>query len=55
MFRDELDKFADEARRALFSLNFSQKRAIALNAVDKIVGTPRQSPIHGFIPNSLHP
>ena len=44
-YRDELDKFADEARRALFSSNFSQKQAIVLNVVDKIVGTPRQLPM----------
>ncbi|WLA73368.1 recombinase family protein [Bradyrhizobium diazoefficiens] len=52
--KEELELFADEARNTLHNLSFSQKRAILLNTVDKIVGTPSELQIYGAIPIENH-
>jgi site-specific DNA recombinase len=52
--QEELERFADEARNMLHNLSFSQKRAILVNTVDRIVGTPRQLRIYGSIPIKNH-
>ena len=52
--KEELERFAHEARKALHNLSFSQKRGILLNTVDRIVGTPGQLQIYGSIPIKNH-
>ncbi|MBR1070501.1 recombinase family protein [Bradyrhizobium liaoningense] len=52
--KEELELFADEARKTLRNLDFSQKRAILLNAVDRIVGAPSELQIYGSIPIKNH-
>jgi site-specific DNA recombinase len=52
--QEELERFADEARNTLHNLSFSQKRAILVNTVERIVGTPRQLRIYGSIPIKNH-
>jgi site-specific DNA recombinase len=47
---EELQLFADEARTMLGDLSFLQKRVIVLNTVDRIVGTPKELTIYGYIP-----
>lgn len=50
----DLEIIADEARNTLSNLNFSQKRAILLNTVDKVVGTPSELRVYGSIPLKGH-
>jgi site-specific DNA recombinase len=52
--KDELELFADEARSKMLDLSFPQKRAILLNTVDRIVGTPSELQIYGSIPINNH-
>jgi site-specific DNA recombinase len=52
--KEDLELFADEARKTLHNLSFSQKRAILLNTVDRIVGTPSELQIYGSIPIENH-
>ena len=52
--KEELERFADEARDLLHNLSFSQKRAILLDTVDRIVGTPSELHIYGSIPIKNH-
>ena len=46
---DEIKKFSDAARKMLHNLSFQARRAILLNTVEKIVGTPRLLQVHGYI------
>lgn len=52
--KEELERFAGEARQTLQNLDFSHKRAILLNTVDRIVGTPSELQIYGSIPIKNH-
>jgi site-specific DNA recombinase len=52
--KEELELFAEEARNMLRNLSFPQKRAILLNTVDRIVGTPSELQIYGSIPIKNH-
>lgn len=51
---DELKKFSDAARKALHNLSFQARRGILLNTVEKIVGTPQQLQVYGYIPITDH-
>jgi site-specific DNA recombinase len=52
--REVLEKYVNEVGPALKNLSFSQKRAIVIHAVEKIVGTPRELRVSGFIPVEDH-
>src|SRR5439155_17780707 len=51
---DKIKQFAASARRALSNLSFSSRRAIVLNAVEKIVATHNRLQVHGYIPITDH-
>ena len=48
--KQEMKKFANKAKGALQGLDFTTKRSIILNTIEKIVGTRRDLQISGFIP-----
>jgi site-specific DNA recombinase len=50
----EIKRFAEAARKMLHHLNFQARRAIVLNAVDRIVATQRRLQIYGHIPVTTH-
>jgi site-specific DNA recombinase len=47
--KDEIQLFADEARNLLHDLNFTQKRAIVLDTVERVVGTQGELQVYGYI------
>lgn len=49
----EVEEFAKEAKGKLKNLNFSSKRAIVLNVIDKIIGTPEKLSVYGYIPLNI--
>jgi site-specific DNA recombinase len=51
---DEIKEFSDAARKMLQNLSFQSRRAILLSTVEKIVGTPQQLQIYGYIPVKDH-
>uniref|UniRef100_UPI000555E361 hypothetical protein n=1 Tax=Bradyrhizobium liaoningense TaxID=43992 RepID=UPI000555E361 len=51
---DEIKQFSDAAQTALHNLSFQARRAILLNTVEKIVGTPQELQVHGYIPVKDH-
>src|SRR5947209_16903005 len=51
---DEIKKFSDAAQKMLHNLSFQARRAILLSTVEKIVGTPQQLQVHGYIPVKDH-
>lgn len=52
--RAEIDAFSQEAQKMLHNLSFGAKRAIVMNAVDRIVGTPRELQVFGHLPLTRH-
>lgn len=46
----EIEQFAAEAKQALKSLHFEQKRDIVLSVIDKIIATQTKLHVYGFIP-----
>jgi site-specific DNA recombinase len=53
---NEIQSFADEARTTLCDLNFSQKRTIVVSTVEKVIATPRELQVYGYIPiNHVEP
>jgi site-specific DNA recombinase len=46
----EIKVFAKEASQALRNLNFTAKKAIITNAVERVVGTREKLQVYGFIP-----
>ncbi|MCK1481011.1 recombinase family protein [Bradyrhizobium sp. 197] len=50
----EIKEFSDAAQKMLHNLSFQARRAILLNTVEKVVGTPEQLQVHGFIPVKDH-
>ncbi|MBT4209588.1 MAG: recombinase family protein [Candidatus Komeilibacteria bacterium] len=48
--KQEMKKFANKTKEALQGLDFTTKRSIILNTIEKIVGTRRDLQISGFIP-----
>ncbi len=51
---DQVDRFAEEARKTLRDLHFEQKRLIVLNTVEKIVATPKKLHVYGYVPINNH-
>jgi site-specific DNA recombinase len=51
---DDINLFAGTVTQRLNNLNFSQKREIVCNVVDKIVGTPDKLQVYGHIPITGH-
>lgn len=51
---DEINNFSAAARKTLHNLSFQARRAILLNTVEKIVGTPRQLQVQGYISVNDH-
>ena len=47
---DEIKTFSEKAIAQLQDLNFSVKRAIVMNVIDKVVGTKGQLQVNGYIP-----
>lgn len=50
----ELEIFAEKAATALKRLSFEQKRAIVLNAIDRVVATQQELQVYGHIPVKSH-
>jgi site-specific DNA recombinase len=50
----DIQMYCEVARRTLRSLNFGERRAIVLNAVEKVVGTQHRITISGLIPITSH-
>ena len=48
--KQEMERFASKAKEALQGLNFTAKRAIILNTIEKIVGTRQDLQVSGLIP-----
>lgn len=48
--RDEILCFSDQSRTMLHDLQFTEKRSIVLNIIEKIVATPLQLRVYGYIP-----
>ena len=46
---DDIEQFASKARESLSGLNFEQKRAIAMNTVDRVIGTQQRLQVIGYI------
>jgi site-specific DNA recombinase len=47
---DEIRIFSEKAVAQLQNLNFTAKRAIVVNVIDKVVGTRDQLQVNGYIP-----
>ena len=47
---NQVAAFAEEASKALCNLNFTAKKAIISNVVERVVGTREQLQVYGFIP-----
>jgi site-specific DNA recombinase len=52
--KEEMRLFANEARKTLHDLSFSEKRVIVLNTIDRIVGAPGKLTIYGSIQLKHH-
>ena len=52
--RDQVGRFAEEARKTLRDLHFEQKRLIVLNTVERIVATPKRLHVYGYVPINNH-
>ncbi len=52
--KQEMKKFANKAKEALQDLDFTTKRSIILNTIEKIVGTRQDLQISGFIPTQQY-
>lgn len=48
--KQEMEKFANKSKEVLQNLDFTTKRSIILNTIEKIVGTRQDLQISGFIP-----
>src|SRR5262249_18825375 len=48
--KDEIELFAHEARGMLHNLNFTQRRAIVIKTVEKVVATFERVKVYGYIP-----
>jgi site-specific DNA recombinase len=46
----DISSFAIRAKKVLKNLNFKSKKAIVMSVIDKVVGTPEQLQIYGYIP-----
>ncbi len=46
----EMEVFAQQAKNSLKSLSFGLKREIVMNVVDKIIATPKELKVYGYIP-----
>jgi site-specific DNA recombinase len=47
---DEVETFAAKATAALQNLNFEGKKAIVMNVIDRVVATPNELRVSGFVP-----
>jgi len=48
--QNEIKAFTDKAKKALKNLNFSTKKAIINNVIEKVVGTREELQVYGYIP-----
>lgn len=49
----EINNFTQDASKTLSELNFTAKRAIVMNVLDKIIGTQQKLDVYGYVPLSL--